>query len=226
MKNIIVALECCNRILQVDIFQINGPVVKELVTVLHKPLPVLAHFSLSSSDELVPVLPLLETFLGGFALHLRSFVLRGILFPSFPKFILWFPHITLLQLLEILSSGYISPEVMVTCLVALPNLEGLAFGLITTRKINPEDQTPLPNHIHIAQDGEAVQMLGTWIGNNAEDQAPWELTIDKVKEHLRKWNKIYPTMEGKSLIIQAFAGGLTQFTTQVQRMPPHIETAL
>jgi hypothetical protein len=69
-------------------------------------------------------------------------------------------------------------------------------------------------------------MLGTWIGNDAEDQAPWELTIDKVKEHLRKWNKICPIMEGKSLIIQAFAGGLTQFTTQVQGMPLHIKTAL
>ena len=99
-------------------------------------------------------------------------------------------------------------------------------SVITTRKINPEDQAPLPNRIRIAQDREAVRMLGAWIGNDAEDQAPWEPIIDRVKEHLRKWNKIRPTLEGKSLIIQAFAGGLTQFPTQVQGMPPHIESAL
>ena len=98
--------------------------------------------------------------------------------------------------------------------------------VITTRKINQQDTTPLPINIHIAQDGEAVRMLGAWIGNNAEDQAPWEITVDKVKASLKKWSKIRPTLDGKSQIIQATVGGLTQFLTQTQGMPPHIEQAL
>jgi len=32
--------------------------------------------------------------------------------------------------------------------------------IITSRKINPDDRVPLPERIHIAKDGEAVQILG------------------------------------------------------------------
>ena len=126
VENIIAALECRDRISKVDIYEILGPEVKELVTVLHEPFPVLTHFSLSSYDSSVPALP--ETFLGGSAPRLRSFGLKGIPFPSFPKFILGLPHIVHLHLEEIPNSGYISPEVMTTCLAALPNLESSSIG--------------------------------------------------------------------------------------------------
>ena len=126
VENLIAALECRDRISEVYISDICGPVLENLVTVLHEPFPVLTQFALTSTDESVPVLP--ETFLGGFAPRLRSFWLTGIPFPSFPKFILSFTHIVDLWLLDIPSSGYISPEVMATCLVALPNLEYLFFG--------------------------------------------------------------------------------------------------
>ena len=96
----------------------------------------------------------------------------------------------------------------------------------TERKINPHDQVPLPNQICIAKDGEAVRMLGAWIGNRAKDQAPWEPMIDKIKMNLEKWNKIRPTINGKCRIIQVIVSGLTQFLTQVQGMPPHVESAL
>ena len=74
----------------------------------------------------MPVLP--EKFLGGFAPRLQSFGLEGIPSPSFPKLILHFPHIVHLCLEEIPNFGYISPEVMVTCLAALPNLEFFFIG--------------------------------------------------------------------------------------------------
>jgi len=44
------------------------------------------------------------------------------------KFILHFTHIVYLRLLDIPNSGYISPEVMATCLSALPNLAGVSIG--------------------------------------------------------------------------------------------------
>ena len=100
------------------------------------------------------------------------------------------------------------------------------LSVTTTRKINQNDQNPLPDRIRIAKDGEAVRMLGTWIGNKAEDQTPWEPVIDKVKASLKKWSKICPTIEGKGQIIQATVGGLTQFLTQTQGMPPHVVKVL
>jgi hypothetical protein len=87
-------------------------------------------------------------------------------------------------------------------------------SVIATRKINQLDHTPLPAQIHIAKDGEAVRMLGAWVGNKADNQTPWEPIVDKVKQNLKKWSRVRPTIEGKAQIIQATVGGLTQFLTQ------------
>lgn len=95
-----------------------------------------------------------------------------------------------------------------------------------TRKINPLDQTPLPDRIRIAKDGEAVRMLGAWIGNKAENQAPWEPLIDRIKINLDKWRRIRPSIDRKCCIIQAIIRGFTQFLTQVQGMPTQVEATL
>jgi len=126
VENIIAAIECRDRVSDICIYEIRGPVLEKLVTVLHEPLPVLTHFYLSSTDESVLVLP--ETFLDGSAPRLQSLGLSGFIFPSFPKFILRFTHIADLLLYYIPNSGYISPEVMATCLTALPNLNSLSIG--------------------------------------------------------------------------------------------------
>jgi hypothetical protein len=126
VENLIAALECHDRIFVILISSACGPGLENLLTVLHKPFPILNHFSLRSNDESVPVLP--ENFLGGFAPRLQSFGLEGVPFPSFPKLILRFPQVTHLRLFEIPNSGYISPDVMVTCLEALSNLESFSIG--------------------------------------------------------------------------------------------------
>jgi hypothetical protein len=86
----------------------------------------LIDFFLGSADESVPVLP--DTFLGGYAPHLKWFNLKGIPFPSLPQFILSATHIVDLILLDIPHSGYILPDAMATCLGTLPNLQTLSFG--------------------------------------------------------------------------------------------------
>ena len=126
VEGIIAALECHDRISDILIYEIRGPELEKLITVLHKPLPLLRNFSMRSSDKSVPVLP--ETFLGGSAPRLRTFQLSGIPFPSLPKFILHFTHIDLLFLHGIPNSGYISPEVMAAFLTALPHLRFLYIG--------------------------------------------------------------------------------------------------
>jgi len=117
VENIIAALECRDRISIIHIVDIRGPELEKLFTVVHESLPVLTTLLLQSTDESVPVLP--ETFLGGSAPRLQDIRLMGIPFPSFPKFILRFTHIDFLCLHNIPNSGYISPEVMATCLTAL-----------------------------------------------------------------------------------------------------------
>jgi hypothetical protein len=71
-----------------------------------------------------------------------------------------------------------------------------------------------------------VRSLGAWIGNNLDKATPWEPIIDKIENTLNLWNKGNPTLDGKSLIIKMFIGGMTEFLTKVQGMPKCIESAI
>jgi hypothetical protein len=51
-------------------------------------------------------------------------------------------------------------------------------NVIQTRKLNP-DQPPIPNEIHIAQDGEPVRILGAWMGNKLNNASIWTPTLEK-----------------------------------------------
>ena len=75
-----------------------------------------------------PVLP--DSFLGGSAPHLRHLGLSHIRFP-FPvlqKLLLSTANLVTLWLISVPHSAYISPEAMVTCLLALTSLEELHIG--------------------------------------------------------------------------------------------------
>jgi hypothetical protein len=126
VENLSAALKRRDRICQIFIDGIHGSALEPLVTVMQEPLPIMRYFNLSTVDQSVPVLP--ETFLGGSAPHLQLFILWGIPFPSFPKFILSATHIVHLSLYDIPNSGYISPDAMATCLATLPNLSFLGLG--------------------------------------------------------------------------------------------------
>jgi len=142
VENIIAALECRDRVSGIVITDIRGPELETLLTVLHEPLPVLTRFTLWSTDESAPVLP--ETFLGGSAPRLHTFILRGIPFPSFPRFILSSTHIDVLSLSDIPNSGYISPEVMATCLTALPHLDFLSIAFRSPHPLGLLQLSPPP----------------------------------------------------------------------------------
>ena len=126
MENIITAFEHRDRTSGIYLANLKGPVLRVLGSVMNELHPLLTDIHLLSDDERVPVLP--ETFLGGSAPRLRSFALLGIPFPMFHKFILSATHIVHIYLSDIPLSGYISPEVMATCLATLPNLEHLTIG--------------------------------------------------------------------------------------------------
>ncbi|KAA1466710.1 hypothetical protein DENSPDRAFT_856326 [Dentipellis sp. KUC8613] len=91
-----------------------------------------------------------------------------------------------------------------------------------TRKLHPDDPTPLPTGITIAPDHHAIRYLGAWIGNNLDDDAPWETTLDKIRNTLNAWLSAYPTLAGKRHVIQMVVGSMTQYLTTVQGMPTTI----
>jgi hypothetical protein len=99
-------------------------------------------------------------------------------------------------------------------------------AVVTTRKINPQDQNPLPERIRIAKDGEAIRSLGAYIGNHANDLTPWEMTLDKIRKGLNRWRPTRPTLHGRRIIIQTVVGSHTQFLAKAQGMPIDIENAL
>ena len=98
--------------------------------------------------------------------------------------------------------------------------------IIISCKLNPNDQMPLNDHIRIAKNGEAIRLLGAWIGNNTNLKTPWELIIDNIHKALKNWGKSKPTLDGQKTIIQAIIEGYTQFLTKTQGMPTNIEETL
>ncbi|PBK78779.1 hypothetical protein ARMSODRAFT_984643 [Armillaria solidipes] len=94
-----------------------------------------------------------------------------------------------------------------------------------TRKLQPTHPR-IPSDIHIAQEGEATRIIGTFVGNGINEAEPWTPILEKIDENLSQWQTSHPTLKGKRLIIQMVIGGRTQFLTKAQGMPKHIETRL
>jgi hypothetical protein len=141
VENVIAAVELGHdRISHISI-GINGSALEKLIAAMQQPLPTLKYFRLKSYDKSAPVLS--ETFLGGSAPLLEDFSLYGLPFPAFPKFISSSTHIRDLIISDIPHSGYFSPNAMVACLAALPNLKYLHIGFQSPLS-RPSQVTPPP----------------------------------------------------------------------------------
>ncbi|OJT15896.1 Transposon TX1 uncharacterized 149 kDa protein [Trametes pubescens] len=97
--------------------------------------------------------------------------------------------------------------------------------VLTTRCLY-QGATPIPQNVHIVAEGEAVRSLGAWIGNCADDAAPWSPLVATMKKNLEKWNKGKPTLLGRKLAIDLEVGGRTQFLAKAQGMPKVAENAI
>ncbi|KAN0103705.1 hypothetical protein V8E52_011730 [Russula decolorans] len=124
--NIVAALGPSNRVCQVDLWDLAGLKLEEVLAPMQVPFPELTDLRLWSNDKTPLVIP--DSFLGGSAPRLRHFELDGIPFPGLPKLLLSATHIVHLRLINIPHSGYISPEAMVALLCALSSLESLSLG--------------------------------------------------------------------------------------------------
>ena len=97
--------------------------------------------------------------------------------------------------------------------------------LIETRKTTAENPR-FADNIHIASEKEPIRILGGWIGNGIDEEAIWSKNLDKIQATFDRWELQHPTLISKRLIVNMFAGGITQYLTTVQGMPKEIETKL
>ncbi len=86
-----------------------------------------------------------------------------------------------------------------------------------------------PRNVHMAQNGEAVRILGAFFGNGVNQADVWTMVLTKIvairqplMQVLARWKEGSATIQGKKHIVQMIVGGITQFLTNVQRMPENI----
>jgi F-box-like len=150
VDSVIAELEHADRICQIDLLSYPTSQIEKLWTAMQVPFPELAVLYLSYMDcgdtsygdmPYRPVLP--DSLLGGFAPRLRFLALTSISFPGLPKLLLFSTHLVVLFLYNIPHSGYISPEVMTTCLSVLTNLEELHFQFYSPQS-SPDQESRRP----------------------------------------------------------------------------------
>ncbi len=83
-----------------------------------------------------------------------------------------------------------------------------------------------PRGVHVAQEGEAVRILGAFFGNGVDQVDIWTLVLTKIvamkkplMHAIDRWKAGHATIQGKKHVVQMIVGGMTQFFTTVQRMP-------
>ncbi|EIW64289.1 uncharacterized protein TRAVEDRAFT_81788, partial [Trametes versicolor FP-101664 SS1] len=97
--------------------------------------------------------------------------------------------------------------------------------VVRTRKLN-EEAPELPTDVRITPDGQAVRLLGAWVGNDVDEEMAWQPIVETIRRNLQRWKLRRPTLYGKKLIIGMEIGGRTQFLTAAQGMPPRITERL
>ena len=117
--------------------------MRNLVTKLEKPFPILINLHLCSFDFFEPFGPDPSKFLGGGSAHLRSLTLRGIKkIPDLPKLLLTTPNLVTLCL--DIDSRYHRPDEMVTVLSALTSLEQVELRVTDYSFPSPPENRSLP----------------------------------------------------------------------------------
>lgn len=94
--------------------------------------------------------------------------------------------------------------------------------LMNDRK-TPRMLEPIPESIHIAEDGEGSRSLGSFIGNELDPTTPWSGIMKAAKDVLDKVQRLHPTMSGKRVGIQTYAVSKTQYLSTAEDMPRSVE---
>jgi hypothetical protein len=146
MANIIAALEHHNRVRKIWFFHLTSSRWERVAPMMQEPFPALTSLQVSAvvliwDGQTIPALP--DMFLGGYAPRLQTLVLGGVPFPGLPRLLLSTTNLSRLTLDKIPHTGYISPEVMVTCLSTLSTLTELTIGFESPAS-RPDRRGPPP----------------------------------------------------------------------------------
>ncbi|TBU52820.1 hypothetical protein BD310DRAFT_787274, partial [Dichomitus squalens] len=76
-----------------------------------------------------------------------------------------------------------------------------------------------PQNVRVAGEGDAIRILGGFFGNSIDHLAVWSPRVAKVKAALDRWRLGHATLDGKRHVIQMVVAGMTQYLSDVQRMP-------
>jgi len=135
-----------NRVCQITITDIPNSMLKKFAAI-KTPFPALTILMLRSTDESAPIR--LDSFLEGSAPRLQSLWLHGIPFPSLGKLLLSSCDLSELFLDNILRSGYISPDALVSSLSGLTRLRilFLQFQSPRPRALRERRVPPSPTRI-------------------------------------------------------------------------------
>ena len=90
------------------------------------------------------------------------------------------------------------------------------------RAPNAESKT-FPEGVPVLEEGASLRMLGARAGNKVNPASAWTRNLNQMEEALSKWEKCSPSLNGRRLVIQMVIGGMTQYLTKVQGMPPEVE---
>ena len=129
-----------SRICKIDLWGSSGSESREVLAAMQQPFPEMTHLRLGLYDA--PIVP--DSFLGESAPRLQCLHLERIPFPGLTNLLLSSIHLVELHLHGIPQSGYLSPEVMVTCLSALTSLERFSLGFQSPQSYPRESQRPPP----------------------------------------------------------------------------------
>jgi hypothetical protein len=145
--NILAALEHRDRVCHISLQHIPNSLVGRLAAAMYVPFEELTYLELRSNndDESAPGLP--DSFLGGSAPRLQRLRLACIPFPALPKLLLSACQLVNLELVNIPHSGYISPQIMVTCLSALTRLDTLRLEFRSPLSRPDRRTTPSPSRL-------------------------------------------------------------------------------
>jgi len=135
--NIIAALEHRDRVFEINLSFAPSAELEQIASTMVEPFPVLTRLhiypnkmdmdmDMDMTQDAVVALP--NAFLGGSAPRLQEFISHRTAFPALPNLVLSASHFHTLDLFDVPHAGYISPQTMVTFLLALPNLKSLTIG--------------------------------------------------------------------------------------------------
>jgi len=143
MDNLVAALKHTNRVCEIRLWPVPSSQWKNVLAAMQQSFPELTDLKLQTNDEKAPVVP--DSFLGGSAPRLRSVRFERISFPGLPNLLLSATGLVKISLQKIPLSGYISPEVMATCLSTLARLTELDLSFMSPPSCpNRESRRPPP----------------------------------------------------------------------------------